>query len=356
MDMTTTDTLVIGAGQAGLAAAHHLGRAGTASVILNASASPAGSWPRYYDSLTLFSPARFSQLPGLGFSGDPDRYPHRDEVVDYLTRYASRLDADIRYQRRVTSLTQTADGLAARGDGFEVRAHRVIVASGSFDAPYTPPIPGIDAHGGRVLHVAQYRSPGEFAGARIAIFGAGNSAVQIAAELATVARVDMYSRHPIRWQRQRILGEDLHWWLVRTGLDRAGVLDSLFPVTTPVLDDGRYRAALRRAAVGWNPMPVRIQDGRLVGVDGRRREADVLLFATGYRPSVSFLASTPALDSTGLPRHRAGISTTVPGLGFVGLEHQRSFASATLRGVGRDAQAVVSRLMQRPQNDHAAST
>lgn len=135
MDTTTTDTLVIGGGQAGLAAAHHLGRAGTASRILDASTSPAGSWPRYYDSLTLFSPARFSQLPGLRFPGDLDRYPHRDEVVDYLTRYASRLDADIRYQRRVTSLTQTANGLAARGDGFEVRAHRVIVASGSFDAP-----------------------------------------------------------------------------------------------------------------------------------------------------------------------------------------------------------------------------
>ena len=102
-------------------------------MILDASASPAGSWPRYYCSLTLFSPARFSQLPGLGFPGDPDRFPHRDEVV-YLTRYASRLDADIRYQRRVTSLTQTANGLGARGDGFEVRAHRLIVASGSFEA------------------------------------------------------------------------------------------------------------------------------------------------------------------------------------------------------------------------------
>lgn len=89
-------------------------------MILDASTSPAGSWPRYYYSLTLFSPARFSQLPGLGFPGDPDRYPHRDEVVNYLTRYASRLDADIRYQRRVTSLTQTAQ--RTRGAGRRVRS------------------------------------------------------------------------------------------------------------------------------------------------------------------------------------------------------------------------------------------
>ncbi|WP_353057940.1 NAD(P)-binding domain-containing protein [Propionimicrobium sp. PCR01-08-3] len=166
------------------------------------------------------------------------------------TRTSDTNDESRRWPRQRTDSRRGATG-------FEVRAHRVIVASRSFDAPYTPPIPGIDAFGGRVLHVAQYRSPGEFAGARVSIVGAGNSAVQIAAELATVARVDMHSRRPIRWQRQCILGKDLHWWLVRTGFDRAGVLDSLVPVTTPVLDDGRYRAALRRAAVGWNPMPVR---------------------------------------------------------------------------------------------------
>ncbi|GAA4069969.1 NAD(P)-binding domain-containing protein [Actinomadura miaoliensis] len=99
---------MVGGGQSGLAAAHALRASRLAPVIAEASDRPVGSWPRYYDSLTLFSPARYSALPGLPFDGDPDRYPRRDEVVDYLQRYADRLDADIRTRTRVQSVT--ADG------------------------------------------------------------------------------------------------------------------------------------------------------------------------------------------------------------------------------------------------------
>lgn len=92
---------MIGGGQAGLAAAYALRRGGRPPVVLEAGEEPVGSWPSYYDSLTLFSPARYSSLPGMPFPGDPDHYPHRDEVVDYLRRYAKNLDADIRTGHRV---------------------------------------------------------------------------------------------------------------------------------------------------------------------------------------------------------------------------------------------------------------
>ena len=341
MTRTTVDTLVIGAGQAGLATAHHLARTGADAMILDASAGPGGSWPRYYDSLTLFSPARFAELPGMWFPGDPERYPHRDEVVDYLTRYADHLDADIRYGHRVAALDVVDSGLLASGNGFDVQARRVIVASGSFDAPYTPPLAGLDSFGGRVLHAGDYRRPEEFTGTRVAVVGAGNSAIQIAAELAEVAEVTVYSRDPIRWQRQRILGRDLHWWLTRSGLDRGSIFTRWLPSTVPVLDDGRYRAALRRGAVARRPMFARIDGQDLVGANGSRHEVDAILLATGYRPHLPFLAGTPAVDTAGMPLHQGGVSTTVQGLGFVGLEQQRSFGSATLRGVGRDAHAVL---------------
>ncbi|MCS7482851.1 NAD(P)-binding domain-containing protein, partial [Umezawaea endophytica] len=94
--MTEIDVLVIGGGQSGLAAAHAVKAAGGSPVVLEAGERPTGSWARYYDSLTLFSPAKYSELRGLAFGGDPDRYPHRDEVVDYLARYATRIDVDIR--------------------------------------------------------------------------------------------------------------------------------------------------------------------------------------------------------------------------------------------------------------------
>ena len=94
--MSDYDALVLGGGQSGLAAAHALRREHLRTAVLEASDEPVGSWPHYYDSLTLFSPAKYSALPGLPFPGDPDRYPQRDEVVDYLRRYAKTLDVDIR--------------------------------------------------------------------------------------------------------------------------------------------------------------------------------------------------------------------------------------------------------------------
>ncbi len=108
--MSHHEAIVIGAGQAGLAAAGALRAAGIAPVVLKAGEDTAGSWPHCYDSLTLFSPARYSAVPGLPFPGDPNRYPHRDEVADYLRRYADRLDADIRTRHRVGQVTGTDGG------------------------------------------------------------------------------------------------------------------------------------------------------------------------------------------------------------------------------------------------------
>jgi Pyridine nucleotide-disulphide oxidoreductase len=137
--------------------------------------------PRYYDSLTLFSPAGYSGLPGLDFPGDPDRYPHRDEVAAYLRRYAAELGADIRTGTPVTAvqaddqvgfLVHTATGQAWRAAG-------VVAATGSFGHPYQPVLPGQDRFTGRLLHVAGYRSPHPHAGERVVVVGAGNSAVQV---------------------------------------------------------------------------------------------------------------------------------------------------------------------------------
>ncbi len=123
--MEYVDVAVIGGGQSGLAAAHALLRHGLRPVVLEASDRTAGSWPRYYDSLTLFSPARYSSLPGIPFPGaDRDRHPPRDEVVAYLAAYAGRLDADIRTGRRVNSVRRTGSAyeVLLEGGGRRCRA------------------------------------------------------------------------------------------------------------------------------------------------------------------------------------------------------------------------------------------
>ncbi|WP_433789635.1 flavin-containing monooxygenase [Actinoplanes sp. CA-252034] len=346
--MTFADLVVIGGGQSGLAAARAAARRGLRALVLDASPGPGGSWPAYYDSLTLFSPARFSGLPGMPFPGDPDRYPVRDEVVDYLTAYAGALDADLRFGTRAELvITEDDGGFTVLAGGEAVRTPSVIAASGGFGTPLRPALPGLDSFTGRVLHAAEYRSPGGLAGARVVVVGGGNSAVQIATELAQVATVSITTRGPLRFQRQRILGRDFHWWLTRSGLDTSRWGPRLAPGTVPVIDDGRYRAAVSVGRPDHRPLPQRFDDNRVVWSDGTSEPVDVVLLATGYRPDLPYLAGTGAVDEHGVPRHDGGVSTALPGLGFVGLERQRSFASATLRGVGRDAEFVLDRVLRR---------
>ncbi len=336
-----TDVIVIGAGQSGLAAAHALRQAGRSPVVLEAGQEPVGSWPSYYDSLTLFSPARYSSLPGMPFPGDPEHYPHRDEVVDYLRRYAKNLDADIRTGCQVTSVRRR-DGRFTVGlaDGTELTAAVVIAASGAFGEPHRPALPGLDTFTGTVLHAADYREPSPFAGQRVVVVGAANTAVQVAYELAPVATVTLATRKPIRFAPQRPLGRDVHFWSVALGFDHLPIGHLLrTPPHTPVNDDGRYRRAVEAGAPDRRAIFTAVDGDAVIWPDGSREHVDTILLATGYRPALSYL-DPPERG------HRKGISTVHPGLGFVGLEWQRSFASATLRGVGRDARFVVRRLVR----------
>lgn len=344
--MTMIDAIVVGGGQAGLAAAYALRQAGRAPVVLEAGAEPVGSWPSYYDSLALFSPARYSSLPGMAFPGDPDRYPHRDEVVDYLRRYAKNLDADIRTGHRVTAVSRGNDWFTVEvEDGTVLAAQTVIAASGAFSRPYRPTLPGLDTFTGTVLHSADYREPSPFAGERVIVVGAANTAVQVGYELAKVATVTLATRKPVRFAPQRPLGRDVHFWSIASGFDHLPIGHLLTsPPHPPVNDDGRYRRAVDAGKPDQRRMFTAIEGDTVTWADGGSEQVDTILLATGYRPGLSYLDPLGALDSAGAPRHRRGLSTTHDGLAYVGLEWQRSFASATLRGVGRDARYVVRRL------------
>ncbi|WP_434587579.1 NAD(P)-binding domain-containing protein [Streptomyces sp. A5-4] len=192
-------------------------------------------------------------------------------------------------------------------------ARAVVAASGTFGRPYRPAFSGLEGFTG-TLHAADYRRPGPFAGQRIVVMGAGNSAVQITAELARVARVTLASRAPVKFARQKIAGRDLHFWLKCTGLDSAplgGLLRE--PRTQLVIDDGRYRAALAQTAPDRRPVFTGIDGARVVWADGIREEVDVIVLVTGYRPDPSYLAGLDgALDAAGKPRRRGGVALTVP--------------------------------------------
>ncbi|WP_406070930.1 flavin-containing monooxygenase [Micromonospora sp. NBC_01638] len=347
--MTTSaePVVIVGGGQSGLAAARAALSVGLRPVLLEAGAEPVGSWPDYYDSLTLFSPARYSSLPGMAFDGaDPDRYPARADVVAYLRRYSAGIDAEIRTGARVTAVHPRPGGgyLVHTDSGDDIAAAGIVSASGSFSNPYLPVLPGRDTYAGEVRHVAHYRRPEPYAGKRVLVVGAGNSAVQVAYELAPHARVTLATRAPIQFMPQRIRGRDLHHWLHVTGADLLprAVLTRLIRHAA-VLDTGVYREAIASGLLARREMFTAFTAGGVTWAEGTDEPVDSVIFATGYRPHLDYLAPLGALDD-GMPRHVGGVSTTHPGLVYLGLEFQRSFSSNTLRGVGRDAAHVVAAL------------
>ncbi|UPT43233.1 MULTISPECIES: NAD(P)/FAD-dependent oxidoreductase [Streptomyces] len=344
--MEQFDVVVIGGGQSGLAAASALIQEGLRPVVLEASDHPVGSWPGYYDSLLLFSPARFSALPGLPFGGDGDRYPHRDEVADYLSRYADRLGAEVRTRTRVASVERAGAGFnVTTADGRSMSAAGIVAATGAFGNPLLPALPGQEHFTGEVLHAADYRNPEPYAGKRVVVVGGGNTAVQVGYELAQVAEVTLASRSAVQFLPQIREGRDVHHWLTATGFDQLPPAWLIHYVGgTLVLDSGRYRKALESGQLARRSMFTTLEGDAVVWADGAREKADTVLLATGYRPSLDYLKPLGALDADGMPLHSGGLSLTHPGLVYLGLEFQRSFASNTLRGVGRDAEYVIAPL------------
>lgn len=342
------DAVVIGAGQAGLATAYHLQRQTSNFVILEAGERPVGSWPSHYDSLTLFSPARHASLPGLPFPGDPERYPSRDEVVEYLAAYAAHFTFPILKNAEVTQVLPEEGALRVlTADGAVVRARSVVAATGTFRKPFVPRVPGVEQFGGKVLHSLAYRRPEGFEGKRVVVVGAGNSAVQIAVELTRMARVTLAARTRVQFVPQRLFGRDVHDWITWLRFDQSPLgLVGRLPSPRGVFDPGVYGAAFRAGRLNQREMFARFTPSGVVWADGREEQVDVVVFATGYRANLDFLWGTGALDARGKPIQRLGVSSVVPGLYFVGLSGQRAIASATLRGAGRDAEVVVRHLIK----------
>jgi putative flavoprotein involved in K+ transport len=344
------DVVVVGAGQAGLALGYHLRGRGLDYVLLDGAELIGDSWRNRWHSLTLFTPAWYSGLPGLPFPGDPTRYPRKEEVAAYLEAYAGTFSLPVRSRTRVGMVTPDEGGFRIAAQGEALRARQVVVATGPFQEPVRPAwgeaLPPAVFH----LHSGEYRGPEQLPDGDVLVVGAGNSGVQIAEELAATRRVGLAVGGRLPYLPQRILGRDIFRWMHDLRLTEVTVHSRLgrrMSRMDPLI--GTSLGALARRA-GVEPLPRAVGaagDGiRLAG--GRIVRPRSVIWATGYRPDFRWLR-LPVLDAAGRPRHRRGVSE-VPGLYFLGLPWLHTRGSALLGGVGRDAAHLADVIVRRARD------
>lgn len=202
---TDTETVVVGGGQAGLAMGYHLRRRGRPFVVLDAGPEIGHVWRSRWDSLRLFTPARYAGLPGMPFPAAPDAYPTKDEVADYVLAYAAAFDLPVRSGARVAAVEPAPAGYLLRLGDDTLHARSVVIATGPFAVPVFPPVGAALGAGVLQLRSAAYRSPRQVPAGPVLVVGGGNSGFQIAADLA--ATLPVGRRNAV--VPQRILGRDI---------------------------------------------------------------------------------------------------------------------------------------------------
>lgn len=357
MTIEMTDVVVVGAGQAGLAAGYYLRRAGLSAVLLDRHERVGESWRERWDTLRLFTAAKYSGLPGMPFPGPRGRYPSKDEVADYLERYAREMSLPVRLGVHVRRVAE-ADGPGGRfdvvTDAGVYRATGVIVASGGW---YEPRVPGFAADLDPQIvqfHSSRFRRASQVRNGPVLVVGASNSGAEIAANTARIHETWLAGRDTGQMPfaadgaGARVI-DPLFWFAMNHLLTTSNPVgrrtiaairdhgEPLERVRRPDLD----KAGVRRFTSRVNG----VRGGQPMLADGKVLHPSTVIWATGFQRGYDWIdLSTPVVDDDGWPLQERGMSTRVPGLAFVGLPFQRSGASALLGGVGRDARYIVGRL------------
>ena len=356
------DTVVIGAGQAGLSVGHHLARRGVPFVILEAGARIGDVWRSRWDSLRLFTPAWLDGLPGMPFPASRYAFPGKDAMADYLEAYAARFQLPVRTGVRVERLSREGDRYLVASGGGVIEARHVVVAAASYQRPRVPDFARQLDAGVVQLHSSGYRNLSQLRDGAVLVVGAGNSGAEIALEAARGGHRTWMSGPDTGHVPFRIEGAAGRYalapLLLRVVFHRVLRTDTRVgrKVRTKVVGHGapliRLKAAdLAAAGVERVPRTAGVRDGLPVLDDGRTLDVANVVWCTGFHPGFSWI-DLPGVATNDEPTHERGVAAGEPGLYFVGLHFLYAMSSAMIHGVGRDAEHVAEVITQRLDRRH----
>jgi len=349
------NTIIIGGGQAGLATGYYLKQQGRDFIILDASERTGDSWRKRWDSLRLFTPARYNGLPGMAFPALPNSFPTKDEMADYLEAYAERFELPIRNGTQVDSLSRQGHRFVLEVEDQRIEADNVVVAMANYQKPRVPAFSRQLAPEIIQLHSSEYRNLSQLQDGEVLIVGAGNSGAEIAMEVAPTHSAWLSGRYTghIPFRIEGIAARlFLVWFVLRFLFHR------VLTVNTPIGRKARPKMIaqggplvrtkpqdLADAGIKRVSKTVEVQDGLPVLEDGRVLKVANVIWCTGFNPGFSWI-DLPILGEKE-PMHERGVVHNEPGLFFVGLHYLSAISSAQIHGVGRDAAYITEQIASR---------
>jgi putative flavoprotein involved in K+ transport len=362
-DTERVETLVIGGGQAGLSVGYHLARRGLPFLILEANERIGDSWRNRWDSLRLFTTARFDGLAGMPFPAPAHSFPTKDEMATYLESYAAKFKLPVRTGVKVDRLSRRGDEFIATAGERRFVAKHVVVAMANYQSPRVPPFASELDPAIVQLHSSEYRNLSQLRDGGVLIAGAGNSGAEIAIEVA---------RSHTTWMAGRGTGEipfritGLAARLVLLPLLFRVVFHRVLTIKTRVGRKARPNAFakggplirvkqddLAKASVQRVARVVGVRNGLPLLEDEQTLDVANVIWCTGFQPGFSWI-DLPIFGESGRPAHEGGVVASEPGLYFVGLHFLYAFSSTMIHGVGRDAERIAATIASRASDIRAA--
>ena len=350
------DTVIIGGGQSGLSVAYHLKRLGIPFIVLEANAHVGDSWRHRWDSLRLFTPARYDGLVGMRFPAPPFSFPSKDEMANYLAQYATRFDLPVRTGVRVDHVTRNDTGYLVSAGDERFEAHNVVVAMASYQTPKIPAFAAELAADIVQLHSSEYRNPGQLREGGVLVVGAGNSGAEIAIELARHGHATWLSGRDtghLPYSIDGLVARLITPFVLRVVFHRVITVDTRIGrrARPKVLMHGgplirQHPKDLLAAGVRRVERTTGVRDGQPVLADGTVLPVANVIWCTGFRSGMSWL-DLPVLDPQGEPIHARGLVAAQPGLYFVGLHFLYALSSTMIHGVARDAERIARAIASR---------